>query len=154
MVEEVYQKGFDVIDEDDDGLISKDDFALCFKYVGYKISPRLLESFFWELDVDSDGKLTLEDLLSAFYESRLNFSARLNLLMLLVEFIALEDNRGCISLQECVQLLCIRFGRFTTDADIHNVFVEMMKPGSNKNENLVDFKKYVEQAKLSICIMS
>ena len=75
---EKLQKEFNVLDKNQDGLVTLDELQqyLDQKNKGQRFDPQITEEIYNMIDLNRDGKVTIEEFVSKYLETRMRLSER------------------------------------------------------------------------------
>ena len=98
------QKAFKVLDQDNDGVLSKDELLQAYvQYFGPETASSIIESIFGKADIDGSGEIDYSEwIVATIDKNKLLTEEKLRAAFSLFD----KDNSGCISASEVKDVLC------------------------------------------------
>lgn len=107
-----------------DGKIDAEDLGSVLKQLGYQTKRSEIHDMIWEIDDDCDKCVNWHEFQAMFYRCRgdkTGYEPRR--FFNVVEFLLNDkDDSGSVSLEEATQILYLRFGKYSLDAHLQEIF--------------------------------
>jgi len=135
------------LDLNRDGHIEATDLKRALLQLGKKASQDTVRDIVWEVDSDSDGKLSFEGIVEIFLRVRANpLSHEPTRLLNILEFLMYDtQEQGTITVEQAILILSRRFSREITQADLHHFVLDNSSGATDPSKTRISFSEFLRQ---------